>query len=262
MRPRVLFVYDHEYPHLWQDGLWAALNTLAPDFDIAFYNLRKDEEPDADFDFVLGWGGFGSPVDIYMRGVMLTPKGLCIAGNAIPPQNATHYDVLFYETKWYRPQIDFHPNIVHAFGVNRDIYSTDYAARKIYDYVTVGAFADWKRQRMMIGKPGVKMAIGQIQRGNLQESFEIITDLLMNGIGVSDMVDPETLCKIYRATDTVYIPASVVGGGERAILEARACGCKVEIEPDNPKLKEILEGPIRTHLYYAEKLKKGILSCL
>ena len=76
------------------------------------------------------------------------------------------------------------------------------------------------------------------------------------------MVEPETLDKIYHAARCVYIPAEVGGGGERAILEARSCGISVEVENDNPKLKELLTCPIWDECYYAEQLRKGILSCL
>jgi hypothetical protein len=32
------------------------------------------------------------------------------------------YDVLFYETEWYRPFIDHHPRKHRAFGINTNIY--------------------------------------------------------------------------------------------------------------------------------------------
>lgn len=52
------------------------------------------------------------------------PKALCIGGNAQPPSEAASeiYDLLFYETDWYRDQISFHPMTRQAFGINTNIY--------------------------------------------------------------------------------------------------------------------------------------------
>ena len=62
--------------------------------------------------------------------------------------------------------------------------------------------------------------------------------------------------------ETIYIPASTIGGGERAVLEARACERNVEVEPDNPKLQELLTCTVYEEKYYASQLKRGIKKCL
>lgn len=260
---------------LWKDGLWAALEVLEKDFNVVKINLT--ERPgfsSVSFTnnapvFMLGWGAFGSPVDNYIQSPnkFANAKGLCIGGNAMPPEGMEDYDVLFYETNWYKKQIEQHNNIVHAFGVNTNIYKPDSISRyaesyPLWDYLSVGAFANWKRQNLLCEKPGRKMVIGQIQKGNIQESLDIIGDLLLGGVGVSDMVSPEDLVRYYYMAGKIYIPADINGGGERAVLEARACERKVEIEDDNPKLKELLTSPIWDHEYYAFQLKTGILDCL
>ena len=286
-KPKVLFIYEHEDESLWKDGLWAALELLKNEFDIYKHNLKTSSgelpiHPDT-ADFILGWGAFGSPADKEIQSRAKVQRehyqrpyktGLCIAGNAMHPGGLDNYDVLFYETEWYKPQIEVHPNLVHAFGVNTDIFhyvgeiikGTDaYVAPQdnyLWDYLTVGAFATWKRQSKICFKPGSKMAVGQIQKNNMRESIEIVGQLILGGCGVSDMVPPEKLANFYRASKTVYIPADINGGGERAVLEARACGVNVEVEPDNAKLQELVNSPVWDHYYYAEQLKKGILSCL
>lgn len=265
---------------LWKDGLWAALELLKRDFDIEYNNIKGVSHSlsypqEKDIKFILGWGAFGSPVDLALRKNLVTHEGkrdnlkigLCIGGNAKPPEGEEKYDVLFYETEWYKEQIKSHPNIVHAFGINSDIYKPDTISRyaesfPLWDYLTVGAFAYWKRQTLLCSKPGRKMAIGQIQKGNLQESIDIVGNLLLAGVAVSDMVAPEDLVRFYYMADTVYIPAEINGGGERAVLEARACGRKVEVAKDNPKLQELLTCPIWEHYYYASQLKDGILSVI
>jgi len=130
------------------------------------------------------------------------------------------------------------------------------------DYLGVGAFAKWKRWEKMLGKTGHRRVIGEYQKGNPMESEEIWQMLEMGGIYCKDMVPAKALNCEYNRAKTVYIPAEIMGGGERAVLEARACGCNVEIEPDNPKLKELLTCPIYDIEYYSKQLKGGIESCL
>ncbi len=280
---KILFVYDHKYPHLWKDGLWAALNILEKDgFEIEKLNIQDyiDKKyksnslfgtaslyPIDKYDFILGWGAFNSPVDYLMHefikkdGAEQTPIGLCIAGNSFPPKEEYTYDVLFYETEWYLPQIMSHPNVVHAFGVNTEIYKPEVNPIFIWDWITVGSFSNWKRQDKLIEKGGYKLAVGEVQKENMNESGRIMNTLLTNGVMISDMVEAEQLAKIYNAAEKVYIPADINGGGERAVLEARACGRPVEIEFDNPKLFELLRCDIWNEYYYFDKLKAGILSC-
>lgn len=261
-RLKVLFVYDYEYPHLWKDGLWAAFQLLGKEFDIEYYNIKEYNGEHKGFglyDFVLGWGGFQSKVDILLRTKCSRKKGLCIGGNVFPYQSG--YDVLFHETDWVKDYLKLEGNCVKAFGVNTQIYFPS-KSKKIFDVISVGAFANWKRHYLLRGKNGLRLAIGQIQKNNLEESMSIINVLLYEGVMVSDMVSPEKLSELYNFSKLCYIPAHLSGGGERAILEARACGIDVECENDNPKLRELLTGEIPTEVDYSEALKKGILSCL
>lgn len=272
---KILFIYDHQYPQMWKDGLWAALNLLEKrGVEITKVNLF--EKPDfVDLTptnneqwFVLGWGAFNSKVDQVLQApnrFLGMKKGLCIAGNSFPPIGQDKYDVLFYETEWYLPQIQHHKNVFRAFGINSDIYQPIVDSVPIWDWTTVGAFALWKRQSLLKNKGGYRLAIGEIQKGNMQESIDIIGDLILDGVAISDMVDPEVLARIYNSSERIYIPADINGGGERAVLEARACGKQVVVEEDNPKLKELTtwteRGRVPDHFWYADQLLKGIMSC-
>lgn len=265
---KILFVYDHKYPDYWLDGLWAALELLGQEYEIEKLNLgdeNRDFPNEADYSLYLAWGSFGSKPDKVVQELNTSQKkAICIAGNATKPDGANNYDVLFYETMWYRDQINFHENIVQAFGVNTDIYNneTGIPLPIIWDYVGVGSFSKWKRWYKMNAKEGNRLVIGEYQKENEKESSEIALDLVREGVAVSNMVHPFDLANIYHWSRALYIPADVNGGGERAILEARACGLEVEIEDDNDKLKELLTGEVPDHHDYAKQLKKGIESCL
>ena len=75
-KPRILFIYDHPNPDMWLDGLSAALDLLEEDFEIERRNLYSNipyngQNPsDSVHDFVLGWGAFGSKVDIELQKII------------------------------------------------------------------------------------------------------------------------------------------------------------------------------------------------
>lgn len=257
---KIVFIYESNHPIVVKDGLWTALDVLETTFEIERINIANQTIIPNKEDFVLGWGAFGSRVDILCRSLK-NKKGLCIGG-CTPPINQCDYDVLFYETKWYRDNyLKFHPNIVHAFGYNSNVYHNMKLKRDI-DYLGVGAFATWKRWERMLDKKGVRRVVGEFQRNNPTESQEIWDTLENGGVLCKDMVTPEMLNIEYNRTTTVYIPANIMGGGERAILEARACGCSVICEGDNPKLKELLDCPLYNIDYYTKQLKEGICGLL
>jgi len=257
---KILFVYEHQFNDIWQDGLNKAVELLGKDFSVEKLNLFNQTLKSVKYDFVLGWGAFGSRVDRFVR-KMDGKKGLCIAGNSVSPTNMDAYDILFYETNWYKDQIKDHRNIVRAFGINGDVYKNLNRDRFI-DYLSVGAFAYWKRQVKMLDKDGYRMVIGEIQRSNIEESYDVIDRLLKGGVMVGDMIESKKLAELYNSAKRVYIPADINGGGERAVWEAMSCGCKVDIEDDNPKLKSLLEEKPLSHIDYYKALKNGINSVI
>ena len=211
------------------------------------------------FDFVLGWGAFGSPADQMLTGLTHNKKGLCLAGNASPIPKHINYDVVFYETDWIKKNYLRHAKayMVKAFGVNDNIfYQNKMITEKIWDYLSVGAFAYWKNHNKMIEKKGTRLCVGEVQKDNLLESMDIIRELVTNDIAVSGMLSPKKLNKLYNLTKKVYIPATLEGGGERAVLEARTCGCTVIVE--NEKLQELVDRPIPTHTDYFNSLEETI----
>lgn len=261
---KILFVFDLELGKPWKDGLWAALNILKKDYEITFWNISESVMTDFNgYDLVLGWGAFFSKVDKTVRAIAKdSKKGLCIAGNSTPPfVEAFEYDVLFYETEWQKEnELEGIPNTFHAFGINTDIYKLpEKPVEKFWNYLGVGSFSSWKRWEKMAQKPGNKLVVGHYQMENTHESDVIALFCLGSKIMVSNEVEPEKLAQIYHMSKWLYLPCNLKGGGgERALLEARACGTGVLVEDDNPKLQQLLEAPIWDQYYYAEQLKKGI----
>jgi hypothetical protein len=258
---KILFVYYIRDEKYWKDGLCAAIELLSRKHDVTKLNLAKTFNGlnFEDFDFVLGWGAFCSPAETLLTGLTKNKKGLCLAGNATPVPKYINYDVIFYETDWIKDNYlkDVQVPLVKAFGVNDNIfYRNRLINEKIWDYLSVGAFAYWKNHHKMIDKKGTRLCIGEIQKDNMLESLDIIRGLVTNDIAVSGMVTPKKLNKIYSLSKTVYIPATLEGGGERAVLEARTCGCNVIVE--NEKLAELNRCRIPNHTDYFNRLNETI----
>ncbi len=264
----------------WIDGFTSALDIISSQFNLVKYNLADNESTlNEDYleanniDLILVKSNWNARIDRFFRNNLKQlkfKKGLLISGSLPPPNNdaLNYYDILFYETDWYKQFVVSHQNTVHAFGVNTQIMYPMNEEEKKYDWVTVGKFKNYKRQHFLLKKKGVRLAIGEIPHRSsflyfFSESNRIIRKLKKDNIQVIDFVPYESLCKIYNQTKNLYIPAKLQGGGERAILEARACKVpNIEIAPDNPKLKSLLDSPIYDHHYYAQKLAQGINSLI
>ena len=262
-KPKLLFVYDVLDESMWKDGLYAAIELLKKDFDITRENLAHPQYQRAMYDFVLGWGGFGSSVDKYLQRQPYLHKGLCLGGYA--PYQGQQYDILFYEVpewskNWLKEQ-DYKGKTMHAFGVNTDIYKPMHLP-KVWKRLVVGAFAYWKRMDKILQKEGPRIAVGQIQDDNIVESSDIIGNLILGHCGVSDSVPAQQLAVMYNLSEIAYAPMDIFGGGERFVWEAKSCGIPVETEEDNPKLKELAGLAVKDHHWYALQLKEGILKLL
>lgn len=259
-KPKLLFLYELSPELHTEDGLHTAIEILKDEFEITKKNIKQEKVDFNGFDFVLGHGGWKSNVDNLIKAnrEVINKCGLCIGGNINLPEQMFLYDALFCETNWYLPQIENHPNARIAFGINKEIFNEGNPEHKMFDYLGVGAFALYKRWGLMTNKKGVRLVVGEIQKNNPIESMGIVGMLIASGIGVIPNVEPKILAKFYRQSKTVYLPAEIIGGSERAVLEARACGCKVEVEEDNPKLKELLTCEIPSAYDYAKQLSIGI----
>lgn len=243
----------------WNDGFVAGMRLLSNQYKIQWYNVAQGWPSKASletFDSLLIKSNWNWVVDQYFRenySPLTCRKGIVISGVGKPPplREMLFYDFLFYQTDWYRPKIDAHPNIHKAFGINSHIMKPGQAAIK-WDVISIGAFKPYKRYEKLISKKGRKLAVGEFSHS----SNPIVQKLRAAGVEVKNWVSPSQLRAYILASKTVYIPAAVFGGGERAVLEGRACGKPVEVEADNPKLLQLLKGKIPDQNDYAAGIHK------
>lgn len=250
---RISFVYKLDDPN-WSDGLKKALDVLSEKHDIKYHN---GSYTNYFADVVLCWGAFGSWQEQFVSELPYK-KAILVAGGPISHPNIHKYDIVFVETKWHQEQFrKLGVNAVVAFGTNTDLFTNMDIQRPI-DYLSVGAFAKWKRHELFLEKPGNKVAVGYMQPGGIEsECYEMCIE--NKDTLVIPQVSPEALMWLYNQSKVVSITSTVNGGGERTVLEALSCGCDVEVEPDNPKLVQLLQNKkVPTYLDYAMVLEREL----
>lgn len=253
---------------LWHDGFTAGMDGVARMHDVRWLNLHP-QEPSlaanlrrlADCDFLLVKSNWNWIVDKAVREhcrSSAVPKGLLISGVAPPPsvRKMLFYDVLFYQTHWYAPQLAAHPLTVHSFGIDTRVMWPDPQVTRDIDWLSVGQVVGYKRPERLLECSGRRVMVGDLSSADPA----ILETLRAGGVEFVDFVDYETLATYYRRARQVLIPCTLRGGGERAVLEARACGAVVQVADDNPKLQELAGMPtVWDHRYYGEQLLAGML---
>ncbi len=250
------------------DGFSAAMEDVATRHDVRWLNVhpynpghedRRAQIPDADFVLVRSdWGWLPcAAADRALFGRPEVPVGLLVAGSSPspPPPQQLRFDVVFHETPWYAPFVAEHPFAVEAFGVDTRVMRDQRRPDRTWDWVMVGRLASFKRPERLLLKDGRRLALGDLSSADPA----VVATLRAGGIEVRDFVTYAELADVYNDARSVLVPCRLQGGGERAVQEARACGCDVEIAPDNPKLASLLAEPVTDHLTYARRLEAAMV---
>lgn len=250
----------------WHDGFVAAMGLIGAVHEVSWMNVHPSAPGYRlamarlfDCDFLLVKSNFAwIPDHAYMeRDIRVRsrpPVGLMISGSIRPrPLDLRRFDVLFYETEWFGKAILAHARTFHAFGVDTTIMTRPTTEKRDIDWLMVGRPAEFKHPEVLAEREGTRMLVGEIYGAE-----HAVTHLRDAGVEVLDFVTYAELATIYQRTKTLLVAAELQGGGERAILEARACGSDVNLVVDNPKLRQVLDGPVYSHHYYADGLLCGI----
>ncbi len=264
-----------------------ALEGLARDSEALRRAVRAiDEVPDV----LLVKSNWRWTVDMFAREFLAahrTPRALLISGTADPPAEdaaVRFYGALVYETDWYFHAARLgarHPNCHQAFGIDTSVMRPEPGLRdadKTWDLLFVGWMARYKRldrfaarfERLKKdwraagarGAGPLALAVGKLNA--TEDSPGIVAMLRAAGVVVRPEVSYAALSTEINRAREVYIPSETNGGGERAVLEARACGVPVRVEPDNLKLQALADprAPVAGHAQYATGLQRAIDSLL
>jgi hypothetical protein len=240
----------------WFDGFTKAISILQNTFNIDMINAFDNPKINfSQYRLVFFKESFNGNIYLKYKSQLVKNNilGLFISSSNIIPDNTALniYDILFYETKWYYnyARLNRHPKAYHAFGIDNTVMKPN-IQEKIYDVIFVGNIINYKRPLKILDLPGKKICLG------FKSDKSIIKKLLDNDVEIVEFVEYDRLSYYYNKSKLCYIPCSIHGGGERAVLEARSCGIPVKIENDNPKLKELCESEIYSSVYYSKQIEK------
>lgn len=251
----------------WHDGFVKAIKILIKEYDynISIFNLEKEKYIDFnEYNCIIIKSNklvedlLNSKYNNWLKIWKLKIK-ICCIGNSkwIPDKKGIEmFDILLYETDWYYKfaSLNRHNYAFKAFGVDTDIMKP-IKIKKEFDCIFVGSVCKYKRPLKILNIQGKKCIIGQLTDKNIISKLKDNKD-----IKVYNFQSYENLSLFYNKSKLCYVPCILQGGGERAVLEARACGIPVKIENDNPKLKELLNGKIYTSYDYASQINKAIIT--
>jgi len=246
----------------WHDGFTKAISILSKKYNVKMINMYDNTKIDfSNYDYVFFKESFdGSIYNKYKSSLPVNIKlGLFISASyCIPNDNQIKmYDVLFYETYWYYnyAKLNRHNHAYHAFGVDTTVMKP-INTEKQYDVIFVGDVCNYKRPLKILDLDGSKICLG------FKSNINLVNILEKNDVEVKEFIEYEKLVDYYNQSKLCYIPCELHGGGERAVLEARACGIPVKIEADNPKLKELCVSEIYSSEYYANQIEYGLKQTL
>ena len=265
----------------YADGYGEAMRLISVSHDVTEYNWAVSGRPTEEtissfdlFDYVLVKSNWYWYLDEFVRQSLRNCKArlvLLISGTSTPP-NLTEmrvYHTLFYETDWYwnsfSTELLAHGRVFKAFGINTNVMNLGIATNnplfeqpRPFDFVFVGHVSfTLKRADVLMALPGFRLAMGVIDTSDLDD----VASLREAGVIVANsMGSYADLAAILRMARNVVVPTPIWGGGERATLEARACGAHVWVADDNKKIQDLLCGPIPSHDNYARDLLIGLFA--
>lgn len=220
----------------WKDGLYQTMQIIGKKHDVHLFEPEGNIESFKP-DWVLYWE---SPATAHGKDkknwdkVCNLPfkKALLYAGGEVDAMAVKDFDHVFIES-----QVDMETcerlGIPHsrAFGINDEIMKSQIQP-KIWDGMQQATCAAWKRTWLMTEALKEKSLVcGRFQEHD-PACFERATT---HGALVLPEQSAESVCSLLNASRCLVQTSSGQGGGQRATLEAIACGIPVIAMTDSPK---------------------------
>ena len=226
----------------WKDGLWLAMQIIGKTHEVRYYEPGDELVHEFKPDWVLYWEApctaNGKDKDKYEWVCkLLYKKALLFAGGPWDAMWVKDFDHVFVES-----QIDAEAcerlGIPHstAFGINDEIMKPQ-RQPKVWDGMHQATCASWKRTWLMTEALKDKSLVC----GRYQETDpKCWLTAREHGALILPEQTQESVCSLLNASHCLVQTAEYWGGGQRATLEAMACGIPVIAMSDSPKNCEFL----------------------
>lgn len=229
---------------LWNDGLYAAMKLLEQEHEVRYFDTTEiNQIHEFKPDRVLYWEApvtfAGKDRENYWA-VQDLPfkKGLLFAGGEVRAEWCDGFDLFFVESKVNEDDFErIGKPWKRAFGVNTQIMKPQKQG-KAFDACFPATCASWKRHWLLADALHEKAAIA----GRYQESDPIgFIRARDAGAVVFPELSQDAVAALINASHTLVNCSDVWGGGQRATLEAMACGVPPVVMADSPKNREYVE---------------------
>ncbi len=227
-------IFEH-----WNDGLREAMRIIEGIHEVTYCEPWDELNGDV----ILYWESpvtkQGENAKHYMK-VMETnkPKALLFAGGMLRAEDVDGFDLLFIESKINEDECKMQEIPYQmAFGINDKVFKPQNFEKK-WDGIHQGTCASWKRQQLLGEALGEKAVVCGKEQKSDPMPFDKCEEY---GVRIFDEVDYETVCSLLNHTHVMVNTCDYWGGGQRATLEALACGIPVVCMQDSPKNREFVE---------------------
>lgn len=228
------------YGH-WNDGLKKAMELIETEHEVV-YQEPHDPIP-SDGDVILYWE---APVTIVGKDKLnylnvcthYLPKALLFAGGEIKKEWVDMFDLVFVESQINADECE-KLGIPYrtAFGVNTDIFFPE-NKEKIYDGMHQATCASWKRLDLFAKALKDKgIVCGRDQETDPNGFIEC----RKQGVTLLPEQSYTSVASLLNESHTMVQTSEYWGGGQRATLEAMACGIPPIVMSDSPKNIEYVE---------------------
>jgi glycosyltransferase involved in cell wall biosynthesis len=258
----------------WHDGFTAAMDLLSKEHQVRWLNLhpassevdaaRRQLNAASSRDVLLAKSNWGWIVDTEIRRSLSTAAGrkaILVSGTAPPPSRdvLAYYHAVLYETPWYSPFVSAHPCTIHSFGIDTRVMYPNATVKPDIDWLSVGQIVSYKGHEKLIECSGKRVVIGDTASSDVR----IRNALQEAGVTVLPFVSYGELADYYRRARNILVNCTINGGGERAVLEGRACGRPVHVAGDNKKLRQLSSAcPVWDHEYHGRTIERGLTQAL